>query len=184
MVRSRGRWSNLVNGQQCFGQGEWYFKKALDQNGNIIFRDCWAVPSAEINNYTTFRMQYVPSDPGHYWFYTISYANSTNHCSNGCSIAGAKTTYDYIHYNEDDHNIFSGHNVYGHYWKYNEYQSLTSPYYFYFQPSACNGQPNNGCPHPANPTQMYWENTPQSGGQGGQLFSCDYETGTTCTYNG
>lgn len=94
------------------------------------------------------------------------------------------TTYANITRWESAHAIWSGELVWGVQWINNKFEHPVSGAWLYQnEPHNNNGVcSGNGCPSGVdNPTQMYWNVYPHDNTTGGQLYTCEYEGGLTCT---
>ena len=105
-------------------------------------------------------------------FETYSPAGSTP-CVNTCQInTGSFLPAWYtIRLGEYLDNNFTGHNVWGIQWSHNEWETGDGNLHY---------QTVDGTTLAANPPQMYWHIPPSNSGYGGYLWSCDYDSGTTC----
>lgn len=102
-------------------------------------------------------------------------------CYNRCFFSGQPNTYGRISLSEDIVNQWSGHNVWGISWGSNQYNTLSDGNWHYqFAPKPSDGPSGNGCPAAYNPPQMYGNVYPSNSSSGGQLYSCDNDTGSSC----
>lgn len=94
-------------------------------------------------------------------------------CANGCYIGNSPPAWYYIQGIEHVQANVSGHMVWGSNWNDNTY---------YHSDGTAHLQTVDGSLNPVNnPPQMFWH-VPPSQNPGGNLYSCVYETGTSCTY--
>lgn len=93
----------------------------------------------------------------------------------GCSEYFSLPAWFRIQLDEYIDNTFTGHNVWGGSWTDNKWRSVST--------GAWNFQSRNtDFRNAGNPPQMYWHQVPAPGNAGGILYSCDYDSGTTCNY--
>jgi hypothetical protein len=68
----------------------------------------------------------------------------------------------------------SGHEVWGSSWTLNKWSSSDGVYHYQTRDFDYR--------YANNPPQFYWNDVPVPGNNGGELYSCDYDTGSTCTF--
>lgn len=106
--------------------------------------------------------------------YVQTYAGgNTFPCSSGCDIGNTPPAWYYVQEIEHVQADVSGHMVWGSNWTANSY---------YHSDGTAHLQQTDGSLNPVNdPPQMFWHIKPSTTA-GGNLYSCVYETGSSCTY--
>lgn len=164
------------NNFECKGLS-FYFSVSI--NNNTLFTDCKAVPTGpngDINKLALFQLSYFVSNGGGI-FYTVSgYTGSIwDHKAYACS--GCTQAFNHV---ENDFDIsyypsFTGHAVWGGEWVDNQYFDGAWHYVTISNPPhlSYNGQTNQG-----PPPQMFWFSPPNGSNNGGDLWSCLYDSTT------
>lgn len=172
--------SNLCYVCCGFGTGVLYYFYYLHASDGFVTSQCQVVPSGDINvDPNLFQINYDSAFGGSTDFF-IADATGASMCEHRCTIEVNIFPLYYLTYAEEIQATWTGHKVWGSHWYSNQYINTADQHLYQGQPSACPGQ--NGCPSAHNPPQMYWYTYPGSSTTGGNLYSCDYDTGTTCQF--
>jgi len=166
--------NSLAVWNHCYGVGLWFF---YSYNGENTY--CFSISQTDptINHPWFLEVSDNPTG-GMRWVTGSSYG--TTPCLDTCVFNTSTPAWYQIRLGEYINNVFTGHNVWGVAWTQNQW--ATGDYKFHYQtvPSSCGT--GSGCPQAANPPQMYWQTYPANDSSGGVLYSCDYDTGTTCSH--
>jgi len=169
-------------GSRCgatYGAGLYWYYVVWNASDVEIYRDCVDVRSDDYNTDNYFQGGYYVSGGGGLLVYIQSPYNDAL-CQKGCYLSGVAQTWDYMEQLETDQNTWTGHNVYGSHWIDNKYQDNSTGAWHY-QPGSC--VPGvSSCITARNPPQMHWHTIPEQSSTRGELYSCDYDTGTECMY--
>lgn len=141
---------------------------------------CFLVNATDDNQRATLQVGFYTSNGGGTLF---EIANTFSGDNQTWFDSGGTQLWDAITYTESINASFTGHKVWGVDWSDNDYQSVNTGAWV-AQPgpaNPCTGS-GSGCTNASNPPQMYWFNAPGQTNYGGDLYSCDYSSGTTCTF--
>ena len=144
---------------------------------------CVPVLSGDYNGLTTFIITYYTSGGGGTQFQWIT-PTGTEDRLDDVNVGSKGETFGGIELSEGIVATFTGHKVWGSQWINNQWQALSNSSWAYQNnPSYCGS--GNGCPEDTlgNPPQMMWHVYPSDNATGGDLWSCDYSSGTTCYLN-
>lgn len=148
---------------------------------------CFSVPNGDINQYG-FLTIWNDSSTGDTEFEAIGFPVDFGCQPNPCSVVehGHFPLWNKIYLGEGIRNTFTGHNVWGVSWSYNQWLDSHDVWHYQNRPAPGTCPNDNGCVvfGPGNPPQMYWKEYPANDSTGGILFSCDYNTGTICFLGG
>ena len=175
-----GQESNNGGTVSC-GSGNYYYYEVNDSGASA--RHCFPVPSGDDNKDVLFKVSYYASNGGG-WFIWIQgnggYLCTPTPCTyNTISDSYSSSPVTTVTYTQTLANSsFSGHAIWGTDWINNQY-FFTSWNYWNSASSISLYRGDGGNPPPP---QMYWNSNPNGSlNNGGSLYSCDYETGTSCT---
>lgn len=171
------------------GNNLYFFSTVQDSLGNTYpgapFCHIISQTSPAINNLLDIKAGFFTSGGGGMFVQFKSADGSINKTDsfNESVDSHIDQTYANITRWESAHAIWSGELVWGVQWIDNQFQHPTLNTWIYqTSPQNNNGVcSGNGCPTVDNPTQMYWNVYPHDNSTGGQLYSCEYEGGLTCT---
>lgn len=166
----------IDKGFNCPAGAVYYYYLLYNNGYGTTYRNCYKADSADINSSATFGASYYVSNGGG----TMVYITNTFAGDDDCSPCSFPTrslgqTFSSIVLHEEINATWTGHEVWGSTWTYNLWQNVRD--------GSWNYQNNEGSGiSAANPPQMYWNIAPTGGSNdGGQMVSCDYDTGTRCT---
>lgn len=174
--------SNNGFGVSC-GSGDHFFYQIYDQPSGPVSQ-CFSVLSGEGNNYATFQISYYVSNGGGWFIHLI--ANGDIKCKptpctyNAISDSNATAAINDVQLQQSlvHPSSFSNHQIWGTDWNDNGY--FTGSWSFFnTSGSGVDFLSNLGGSVP--PPQMYWQTDPSKNVTGGNLYSCDYSSGTGCT---
>lgn len=143
-----------------------YYYNVSGKSGSL----CSTIPSSDVGTLPGFQIGFYVSNGGGMFF--KMYATNSGFCTVGCFIQGLGTTYHFVMFYENFIGSVTGHQVWGSEWGDSQYD-VSSGWFFW------NANPSSSVAY--NPTQMFWHVDPVHSASGGTLYSCDYETGSTCT---
>ena len=164
-------------GTYCSGAGSGlkYGVYAYDSTGFNFLNYCLSVPQSDTNYDANFTVNgfggpdCLAGDIEVYWQF---HDFSDNHCIS--DTEEGTNNWNRIQLQEDIVDHVSGHQVWGSQWIQNQWVSNNGSYVMQTR--------GEDFLTARNPPQMYWKNEPSTSYPGGQQYSCDYATGTTCTY--
>lgn len=158
------------------GGGLFFFAFGYDRYNDVVDNYCQAVPSACVNQLVTTQISpFVSSGGG----MEIQFYSS--HCTTGFipqyfpTSNGIPTSFGTMKYVEQIYDTVIGHDVWGVQWLGSSYMQNNTFQYQARGPDFLTAR---------NPPQMYWLHDPAPGNGGGDMRSCDYDAGTSCTLNG
>ncbi len=154
----------------CGKKGDWFFAEAVNALGQVLFLKCVGIPLQDVGLDVTFQESYFTSNGGGMFFKITDPGNTM--CSTGCFVSGMGTSYNIIFEQEGVYDTWTGTEVALSGWSKSQYQSTTGVWTYQSR--------NFDFLTTSNPPQMYWHTVPAPGNNGGLLYSCDKETGTTC----
>ena len=189
---SWGREQNMFNGQasvfigiekntgEC-GSGLYFFTDVTDVNGNSILptggTHCVPLNSNDVNfGFFVEESRYVSNGGG---IFTEMFGNGSGEkvfwypeSSDNNNIAQTYTSYDDY---EWVYASWSGHLVWGSQWTQNYWEDTQNGAW---HPQGTDVRVNKNDTAP----QMFWHEFPSQSSTGGVLYSCDYDTGSTCNF--
>src|SRR6266704_1241941 len=165
-------------GNYCAGAGTGlhYGVYGYDASGFNDFNLCLPVPASDVNYTATFLISINEAvchdSDGLLDEYHVQF--SFHDFSNSACVDNEATSYSRMRLNEDiTDSAVTGHQVWGSQWTGSSYATQAGS--FVAQSRAVDFLTAR------NPPQMYWHTNPVPGNNGGDLYSCVYDTGTTCT---
>jgi hypothetical protein len=170
-----GAWGAYCGG---YGDGLHFFVYAWDINGDIIDATCQNVPSTDVNTdaYIQVLAAYDCYGEGDGLVDEMYATFTSGHYNNTFCVDTEAAWYTREVLFEQVVDNVSNHYVWGSHWVLTEWANAN--YQWSYQSRGEDGYVLG------NPPQMYWHTVPASGNHGGELYSCVYETGSTCTYGG
>lgn len=167
----------IDNGGYCTQNNIEYFYSITNSSGVQIYSNCYPVNKGDINNYVTVGVSFYASHGGGTFVWIDGTVTGDDPC-NPCAIPTGSSG---ERWNAISLNIWvqklswTGHLVWGGDWYLNKYFDGTNWDYQHR---------NFDSLYAGKPPQMYWHIVPASGNDGGDLYSCVYSSGTTCTFGG
>jgi hypothetical protein len=136
------------------------------------------VDSKDVNNLATFAISYYTSNGGGGYAWLKGTKAGDNLCPNGCAIADGNFTADWNKkwYEVDiNDSSFVGHEVWGGHWE-NNYRFVNGTWSYLTSSDGTGTRVHN------DPVQIFWNSNPNgSTNKGGDVWSCVYPNGSSCT---
>lgn len=153
-----------------------YMIYVWDGNGSNTYQLCLAVPSSDYNTdvVVTAVADYCSTTEGDGLIDEMFISIHSGHFSQSVCADTENAWYTTEDEREEIATQVNGHQVWGSHWVGSEW--VNSSYQLQYQTRDSDGT------NPSNPPQMYWHTVPAPGNNGGNLYSCDYDGGSTCTY--
>lgn len=165
-------------GTYCSGAGNnqlHYGVYGYDSTGFNDYNLCLNVPSSDVNKPVTIYVHTDDADCGEHDGTNdeVQVQWSFADFSNFTCVDNEATTYNRIQLQEDVVDSVSGHQVWGSQWTNSSWANSAGA--FVYQGRSVDFLSAR------NPPQMLWHTNPAPGNNGGNLYTCVYDTGTTCT---
>lgn len=151
--------------------GNYYFIYSWNSSGQVVDNYCYPWNSGDENNTLGLTLQNQAGCGSGPMAIINPWVHATiTHCTN------VGKSFNRIENDEQINDQVTGHQVWGVDWTSSAYYDSNAN--LHFQARAADGTGAN------NPPQEYWHTVPASGNNGGDLYTCDYDSGTTCTIGG
>lgn len=165
------------NGTFCSGSGEQLFYALYDNSGPLLASYCFAMSSSDLTDIFTLGVSWYSSGGGGTYFWITDTDNdSLVQCQspNPCAVASGANGQKWgkMELLEDVYNVWTGTLVPRDHWKNNKYDDQNANIAYWTVDFHTRVH--------TDPPQFYWATPPASGNNGGDLKSCDIDTGSTC----
>lgn len=134
---------------------------------------CWAMPNSDANHPMGIQINPYTSNGGGMLIHIYGYADPA-HAAYISYASGIAHSFASMGYQEEITDNVSGHEVWGVYEEYSEYVDSGGGFHYQFRSVDFRTA--------FDPPQMYWTIPPNGQNSGGQAISCDYESGSSCTF--
>lgn len=170
-------------GGNCVSDGLSVIMQIQAPNGTYPLSQCTGIQTSDINHTIFAEIDDFLSFGGGIHMWAIGGVSGVNYNCTPCSLT-TNTTNVFGDIELDDaiaHGSFTNHLVFGSQWYNNQYDSTSGNGWHYQSNNGLCSTLNNTPFCGSNPVQMYWNQAPAGGGNGGgTLYSCVYPSGNSC----